>query len=203
MNDLMAVETNRPMEGNEIEKDDSIIRIFGYGILDEIEKRSTENPETTVLDIGCGKEGRAIEELARKYPRIKAIGYNLKINSNGNSQTPKNLTLLEGDLFDMKNLREKADVAYTSRVLFYIGDAFCDREGKNAGAFSGIAKTLKKGGTAYIDHIGYATADYLLKGLKEGIEQIHPGFGDKYNLWSVENERESDLYRYSLRMKKK
>ena len=161
-----------------------------------IEARLKDNPDLTVLDLGCGRKAKAITMLTQIYPTIKGIGLNYKINSN--VETSNRLQIVVGDLFNMP-FKEVADITYCAFVLHDIFTGIGDLRKETAEAVLKIATTLKKGGVAFVDERIFSARKYSLDYLVDKIQEKNANFIRNYNI----KANQSGIYDNYLTIEKK
>ncbi|TRZ94487.1 methyltransferase domain-containing protein, partial [bacterium] len=88
---------------------------YGLKIYPRINEFLRSKKSIRVLDLGCGKSGRGIFSLKKRYGRkIDGYGINLEIEAR-----PKNVMLVEGNIKMMPFSNASFDIIYASNVMYY------------------------------------------------------------------------------------
>lgn len=168
---VMTLRTNREFA--------DINERFVMKLGDEVKTRIGSGNDINVLDIACGSEAHAIQNLTLLYyPHLTGVGLDYHL-SREVGDTSKSF-VVEGDLFQLP-FKEFADIAYCAYVLADVPGWYDHRE-TIAKAFTQIAGTLKQGGIAFIDEATYTGSQLLLNHLTEKIKEIEPKFTEKYSI---------------------
>jgi ubiquinone/menaquinone biosynthesis C-methylase UbiE len=161
---------------------------FDEDLVREIEKRVWQNPDLYILDIGCGKNGNSIEDIAKIYPGVTAIG----MDPNCHTKHQRKSSLVSGDLFYLP-FRSQFDIVYSAFVLLYVG--FLENHKDNhaiAKSIIEISNVLKPKGVAMITESRYAGE---VGGLNELTRQICSHSTDYLKRFQLSDPGNND-YRY-------
>ena len=152
---------------------------FCLALGDEIKKRAEKNPLLTICDIPCGTQANALADLRIQYPQATLLGLDYQLEREIRTL---GTSLVRGDLFDIP-FEGVSDVTYCAYILANVHAVDLDEHRSTlARATFQLAKTLRKGGVAFVDESVYTGRQHYVDMLVEEILHAHPDFSDQFKV---------------------